>query len=458
MNIQRVVALSLLLSVGVVAQQADARNTLKYDERFKTDVLLIVAHPDDESGVSGYLAQLLDQGKRVAAVYLTRGEAGHNNMGDERAASLGVVREMELRHALAQLGIVNVWFLSGRDTPSQDVLQSLANWHHGAALEDVIRIVRLTRPNVILTWLPGFFIGENHGDHQAAGVIATEAFDLAEDPSVFPAQLAQPKHVNETLLEGLQPWQPRKIYFFSDASDDKQFKGKGPSYPVTEVSRNRNLPYWRIAIDEFRFHRTQYRSYIEKLEGMNKEQLAKIAAADQDGWATPVQFIFGKSVVPGSATGDIFEGVSATPIAYFRPSAPAAIEHGDVSAVIGGPWSFYLAFYRAHNLDQLPQAEAPEIAIAAGTTLQVPLILRNNTSEGAELSVVASLPEGWAQKDGSQRYLLSPGDVVPIQIELITPTKKSEQVTELAFRVTSVGRPIRLIKMHVRVGSGGLPQ
>jgi hypothetical protein len=365
---------------------------------------------------------------------------------------------MELRHALAQLGIENVWFLGGRDTPSQDVLQSLANWHHGAALEDVVRIVRLTRPNVILTWLPGFFIGENHGDHQAAGVIATEAFDMAGDPSVFPAQIAQPRHVNETLLEGLQPWQPEKMYFFSDASDDKQFKGKGPSYPVTGVSGKRNLLYWRIAMNEFRFHRTQYRSYIEKLEGMNDEQLARIAGTDQDGWASPVQFIFGKSIVPGRVTEDVFEGVRSVPVAYFRSASPAPVEHIGVSAVIGGPWSFYEAFRRMHALDRLPQAEIPEIAIAAASTLQVPLILRNDTTEAADVSIVTTLPEGWAQKDGSRRYLLPPGDVVPIQMELTTPAKKSDQVIELAFRVSSLGRPIGLVKMRVRVGSGGLPQ
>jgi LmbE family N-acetylglucosaminyl deacetylase len=458
MHTQRVLALLLMLSLRGGAQQGNSRTTPKPDDRFKADVLLLVAHPDDETGVSAYLAQLLDQGKHVAGVYLTHGEAGHNNMGRERAASLGAVREMELRHALAQLGVDNVWFLGGRDTPSQDVLQSLANWHHGAALEDVVRIVRLTRPYVILTWLPGFFIGENHGDHQAAGVVATEAFDLAGDPSIFPAQVAQPRHVNETLLEGLQPWQPEKIYFFSDASDDKQFKGKGPSYPVTEVSRKRNVLYWRIAMDEFRFHRTQYRSYIEKLDSMNDEQLAKIAAADQDGWATPVQFIFGKSTVAGSATGDIFEGVSAAPIAYVRPPAPAPVQHTGVSVAIGGPWSCYEVFRRAHGLDQLPQAEVPEIAIAAATTLQVPLILRNDTNEAAEVSLAATLPEGWAQKDESQRYLLLPGDVVPIQIELTAPAKKSDQVAELAFRASSAGRPAGLVKMRVRVGSGGLPQ
>src|SRR5437868_842051 len=135
MSVRRVLALVLVLSFRIAAQtaaQAEAPRTLpKADDRMKADVLLIVAHPDDETGVSGYLAQLLDQGKRVAAVYLTHGEAGHNNMGRERAVSLGLAREMELRHALTQLGVQNVWCLDGRDTPNQDGLQSLRNLDHG---------------------------------------------------------------------------------------------------------------------------------------------------------------------------------------------------------------------------------------------------------------------------------------------------------------------------------------
>src|SRR5690349_6810797 len=155
MKIWRVLVLTLALALQVLAQQENARTAPKADDRLKADVLLIVAHPDDETGVTAYLAQLMDQGKRVAVVYLTHGEAGHNNMGRERAASLCAAREMELRHALVSVGVQNVWFLGGRDTPSQDVLQSLANWHHGQALEDVVRMIRITRPYVIRSWLPG---------------------------------------------------------------------------------------------------------------------------------------------------------------------------------------------------------------------------------------------------------------------------------------------------------------
>jgi LmbE family N-acetylglucosaminyl deacetylase len=458
MNLWRLTALLLLLSLPVLGQPETGRTAPKGDDRLKADVLLIVAHPDDETGVSAYLAKLMDEGKRVAAVYLTHGEAGHNNMGRERGPSLGAAREMELRHALTYLGVENVWFMAGRDTPSQDVLQSLANWHHGQALEDVIRIVRITRPLVIITWLPGFFIGENHGDHQAAGVIATEAFDLAGDPSIFPAQIAQPRRVNETLLEGLQPWQAQKLYFFSDASDDKQFKGKGPSYPVTELSPKRNLLYWRIAMNEFRFHRTQYSSYIDKLEKMTDDELARIAAADKDGWAAPLQLIFGKSLVPASATSDVLAATHIIPVAYARPTPLPAEKHTGVTLAIGGPWSFYEDFRRAHNLDQLPRAEIPEIATATGATLQVPLILRNDTNQLSGVSISPALPEGWTTKGASIRCRVAPGETVPVEIDVIAPGKKTDKAAELVFTATSGGQAIGTLKMRVQVRSGGLPQ
>ena len=99
-------------------------------------------------------------------------------------------REIEAREACAKLGITNVWFLDGKDTASQNLMDSLANWGHGANLERLVGLIRLTRPEVVFTHFPGVFIGENHGDHQATGVLVTEAFDLAADPVVFPSQLA----------------------------------------------------------------------------------------------------------------------------------------------------------------------------------------------------------------------------------------------------------------------------
>jgi LmbE family N-acetylglucosaminyl deacetylase len=464
MIIRRVLALLLVLCLKAAAQTEAPhppeipRTAPKADDRMKADVLLIVAHPDDETGVSAYLAQLLDQGKRVAVVYLTHGEAGHNNMGRERAKSLGAVREMELRHAMTQLGIQNVWFLDGKDTPSQDVLQSLGNWGHGANLEDVVRMVRLTRPEIVLTWFPGIFIGENHGDHQASGVLAVEAFDSAGDPAVFPSQLAQPRKVNETLLEGLQPWQPQKIYFFSDASDDKLIKGKGPQYPTTAISPSRHIPYWRVSMDIFRFHLTQYRTYIEKLQSLNDEQLEKLAAADQDSWATPVELIFGKSLVQSTPTADVFEGIQPQPPPFDRLPSPNPKEHKGLSIEIGGPWNFYEDFWAAHDLTDLPKPEVPEIAVAAGTILQLPVILRDDDKEPAEVTLTTKLPDGWTLKSPLPHYKLSPGDILPIEIEITTPPKKTDQISELSCRAEAAGREIGSVKMRVKLVGGALPQ
>jgi len=453
-----IAALLFAVVLNLSGQEVSERRAPKADDRFKADVLLVAAHPDDETGVSAYLAQLLDQGKRVAAVYMTHGEAGHNNMGRERGNSLGAVREVELRHSLTMLGIQNVWFLDGRDTPSQDVLRSLSNWHHGTCLEELIRIVRLTRPYIIITWLPGFFIGENHGDHQAAGVVATEAFDLAGDPSIFPAQLAPARNVNETLLEGLEIWQPQKLYFFSDAADDKQFKGKGPEYATTKISPTRHVPYWRIAMDGFRFHRTQYRSYIEKLDTMNDEQLAKTASEDQDGWAAPVELIFGKAIVPSSTTGDVFEGVVTAPLPYAVHCRSAAPERNGVTIEIGGPWHFYEDFLRSHDLASLPKSKVPEISIAAGTTMQLPLVLYNDTKQEVDISLTTALPEGWKQKEPREHYHLEAASHFPVQLELTSPDHKIDHLNELKFSASSAAGPVGTITLRVRVGTGGLPQ
>lgn len=105
MKLMRVFALLLILPVRLSGQVQEAPPAPRPDERLKADIPLIVAHPDDETGVSTYLAQAMDQGKRVAAVYITHGEAGHNQMGPERAPALGATREMELRHALTSLGV-----------------------------------------------------------------------------------------------------------------------------------------------------------------------------------------------------------------------------------------------------------------------------------------------------------------------------------------------------------------
>ncbi len=448
----RIPSISLLVPILVMplfAQLLKPAPPLPPDNRLKADILLVVAHPDDETGVSAYLAKLLDQHKRTEVVYLTHGEAGHNNMGPERGPSLGAVRETEVRHSLATLGIDDVWFLDGRDTPSQNVLQSLGQWRHGLALEEVVRMVRLTRPEVIITWLPGFFIGENHGDHQASGVLATEAFDLAGDPAIFPAQLAAAVKVNETLLEGLQPWQPKKIYYFSDAQEQDPFKDSGPVYVTTGISPGRNLPYWRLAMDAFSFHLTQYRNYIEGLSKKTPEE-------QKSDWGDPVQLIFGKSLVGGSRTGDLFEGVTPAPISFAR-ATPAADEPVHASLELAGPWGFYEVFRREHGLTQLPKAALPEIAIIHGQILQIPLLVRNHSNAPRTIVLSVTAPQTWTIQDYTSSFLLAPGESSPVLVQVATPGTDTN-TGEVKCRAESGQQTIGEVELHVKLRSGGLPQ
>src|ERR1700731_2379332 len=271
-----------LLMAALRGGAQEAKTLPSADERYKADILLVVAHPDDEGAATPYLARALDEGKHVAVAFGTHGSSGANEAGSEQAAAWGAIREIEARRALGTLGITNVWFLGGKDTASQDVLQSLANWDHGAALEQLVRLVRLTRPEVVLTFLPGTFIGEDHGDHQASGVLATEAFDMSGDPVAFPEQLAGATKRLEPLLDNLRPWQPKKLYYFADADKEDIFRGLGPAYSVKELSKSNKHAYWRIALDGFLAHETQARAMAESLKGMSDAALEKLMTTEGD--------------------------------------------------------------------------------------------------------------------------------------------------------------------------------
>jgi LmbE family N-acetylglucosaminyl deacetylase len=432
------------------------------DERYKVDILVVVAHPDDEAAVTPYLARALDEGRRVAVVYGTRGGSGANQAGAEHAAALADLREIEARRACASLGIANVWFLGGKDTASQNVLQSLASWGHGAALEGMVRLVRLTRPEVILTFFPGVFVGENHGDHQAAGVLATEAFDLAGDSAVFSSQVAGPTRRLEPYLENLRPWQPKKIYYF-DGGDSGNFKDSGPSYSVMGISKSRHIPYWRVALESFRAHQTQEKEYIDSIGKMSEQEMEKQATDPQGGWGSQQTFILGKSLVGGSATGDIFEKISASPAipaprTFSPPTVPA-----NLSIELGGPWSFYRDFRLAHGLERLPKLDLPEIAVASGGMLEIPIWLRNPTNAMQEIKLAATVPNGWTVKNGADTYSVRPGEDDAATIEIALPQlpaseTKSKEISEVFIIAESSGQNIGTIKLRVQLRARALPQ
>jgi|HubBroStandDraft_6_1064221.scaffolds.fasta_scaffold01372_9 LmbE family N-acetylglucosaminyl deacetylase len=433
------------------------------DQRFKVDILVVVAHPDDEGAVTPYLARAIyDLHKKVAVVYGTRGGSGANEYGREHGPAMTNIREMEARQACARLDITNVWFLDGKDTASQNVLNSLASWGHGENLEKLVGLIRLTRPEIIMTWLPGVFIGENHGDHQAAGVLATEAFDLAADPVAFPSQIAGPSKRLEPFLENLQTWQPKKIYYFHDSANAKLFANSGPSYSIKEVSPSKKLPYWRLAFDAIKPHMTQFGEFIQSLEKMNEEQLAKMIDDPDFGWPEPETLIFGKSYYVSKPADDVFanlEGKTADCVLAGGLQRPP----GAISVTLDGPWSFYDKFRKAHCLQNLPVADRPEIGVKSGSLLSVPVTVHRDDKKAMEITIAAEVPQGWKVTGGAGKFLLPAEVSTNLRVEIDTPTLTEAELKKATPQMVTVkiqenGKSIGEIKINVLLKASALPQ
>ena len=163
-------------------------------------VLHVGAHPDDEdSALLAYLS--LGRGARVWYLSLTRGEGGQNAIGPELSEDLGVLRSAELLAARRDDG---AYQLFGRMIDfgfSKSAEEALDRWGREEVLRDVVRVIRLTRPHIVISRFQGT-PRDGHGQHQAAGWAAAEAIAAAADPERFP----------DLAAEGLRPWRVQKYY------------------------------------------------------------------------------------------------------------------------------------------------------------------------------------------------------------------------------------------------------
>lgn len=125
----------------------------------KVDVVVIAAHPDDaEICVGGTLLELVDAGKSVAIVDVTRGEMGtRGTLAD---------RDQETRRANALMKLATRVNLALPDGRVQVTIE---------ARERLARILRELAPSVLLAQ----HVEDLHPDHSASGRLAREAWYLS---------------------------------------------------------------------------------------------------------------------------------------------------------------------------------------------------------------------------------------------------------------------------------------
>ncbi len=207
--IRRLLVLALLLPAGRLDAQLEPPSTggvVALDQELRMlghyrRVLMIGAHPDDEDTE---LLTVLVRGMGAEAAYLSlnRGEGGQNLIGPELGEALGLIRTEELL-AARRLDGARQFFTRAYDFGySKTIEETWEHWPQDTVLKDVVRIIRRYRPQIVVA----VFSGEpkdGHGQHQAAGWVAREAFAAAGDSTRF-TELARE--------EGIRTWTPTKLY------------------------------------------------------------------------------------------------------------------------------------------------------------------------------------------------------------------------------------------------------
>jgi LmbE family N-acetylglucosaminyl deacetylase len=206
--------------------------------RVSTRILFITAHPDDEwSSLLAYLSRGLNAD--VGLLTITRGQGGQNAIGPEQGGPLGVIRTEELLAAGKFYG-VRQFFTRAPDTGYLKTSEQAAKIWGDIALEDMVRVLRTFRPQVVINGWGG--VRGGHGHHQESGILTPQAIAAAADPKMFPQQLA----------EGLAAWKVSLVVRPARGSTSGAVE-----LPTNDVSPLWGKSYVELGMEGHANHRSQ---------------------------------------------------------------------------------------------------------------------------------------------------------------------------------------------------------
>jgi LmbE family N-acetylglucosaminyl deacetylase len=251
-------------------------------------LLAVLAHPDDESfGMGGTLALYASRGVDVHLVCATRGEVGAAD--DEHLkgfASIGEMREAELRCAAGILGLKGVYFLGYRDSGMPGTED---NCHPEAQVQrpveevagKVVHYIRTLKPDVVVTFDP--IGGYHHPDHIHIHQATALAFEKAAHGSFQPETGA--------------PYAPGALYFHTIPRGFLKFAvrllrlfGKDPS----RWGQNGDIDLAAIAAVDFPTHaRIDIRPVLSKKEAASDCHSSQGGGQMRRGFTGKILRLFG---------------------------------------------------------------------------------------------------------------------------------------------------------------------
>jgi len=202
-------------------------------------LLLVHAHPDDETINNGVtMAKYAAAGAQVTLVTCTRGEEGEvlvtelANLASDKDDKLGEHREIELKDAMAQLGINDFRFLGApnkkwRDsgmigTPQNEREDVFWQADLDEASNELVKIILEIKPQVLITY--DEFGGYGHPDHIKAHQVAMRAAELAANQGWQVSKIywnTMPRSVIQMGIEKMK--EVGSDFFGAQSADDLPF-------------------------------------------------------------------------------------------------------------------------------------------------------------------------------------------------------------------------------------------
>lgn len=268
---------SLLVSLPALGQEADttggipmgtaARPETPVEEWTSKTILLVGAHPDDDSGSYGTLSMLRDHGNEVYVMILTTGNVGTKDTTMTRDR-LAKIRRQEELSALSVLGIPADHYINLGYT---DGMLEFAD--RLSVLRRMVRHIRTIKPDVLFAFDPGYGYQVWHKtDHRAASYLAADAARMAEWRLLFPGQVVHEgleKHwIQEYMLYGgLEKDRNTWVDISGYAEDKVQALGKHISQFSSAWHHYAGPDIEDLPEDEQETYLDDIRGYLEERDG-----------------------------------------------------------------------------------------------------------------------------------------------------------------------------------------------